>query len=63
VKVKYAFMKEHASEFGLAAMCRVLEIQRSGYYAWQRLPACARTREDKRLLGLIKDAWRESGSV
>ena len=56
-------MKAHASEFGLAAMCRVLGVQRSGYYAWQRLPACARAREDERLLGLIKHAWLESGSV
>ena len=63
MKAKYAFMKEHASEFGLAAMCRVLGVQRSGYYAWQRLPACARAREDERLLGLIKHAWLESGSV
>ena len=63
MKAKYAFMKEHASEFRLAAMCRVLGVQRSGYYAWQRLPACARAREDERLLGLIKHAWLESGSV
>jgi putative transposase len=63
VKAKYAFMKEHASDFGLVAMCRVLGVQRSGYYAWQRLPACTRAREDERLLGLIKQAWRESGSV
>lgn len=34
--------------FGLAAMCRVLDVQRSGYYAWQRLPACTRAREDAR---------------
>lgn len=32
-------------------------------YAWQRLPACARAHEDERLLGLIKHAWLESGSV
>jgi putative transposase len=63
VKAKYAFMKEHASDFGLVAMCRVLGVQRSGYYAWQRLPACTRAREDERLLGLIKHAWLESGSV
>ncbi len=31
-------MKQHAGEFGLAAMCRVLRVHRSGYYAWLRSP-------------------------
>ncbi|UNP27596.1 IS3 family transposase [Lysobacter gummosus] len=63
VKVKYAFMKQHADEFGLAAMCRVLGINRSGYYAWLHAPASARARDDQRLLGLIKHSWLESGSI
>ena len=41
----------------------MLGVQRSGYYAWQRLPASARAREEERLLGQIKHAWLESGSV
>lgn len=44
-------------------MCRVLGVQRSGFYAWQRHPQSDRTREDQRLLGLIKQAWLESGTV
>jgi len=53
VKVKYAFMKQHADEFRLAAMCRVLHVHRSGYYAWLRSPASASARDDQRLTGLI----------
>ena len=56
-------MKQHADEFGLAAMCRVLGINRSGYYAWLHAPASARARDDQRLLGLIKHSWLESGSI
>jgi putative transposase len=56
-------MRDHAREFRLIAMCRVLSIQRSGYYAWRRSPLCTRGHEDRRLLGLIKHAWLESGSV
>ncbi|HET9395205.1 MAG TPA: IS3 family transposase, partial [Nitrospiraceae bacterium] len=63
VKVKYAFMKQHADEFRLAAMCRVLHVHRSGYYAWLRSPASARARDDQRLIGLIKHCWLESGSI
>ncbi|ALN83600.1 integrase core domain protein [Lysobacter capsici] len=56
-------MKQHANEFGLAAMCRVLHVHRSGYYAWLREPTSARARDDQRLLGLIKHCWLESGSI
>ncbi|WP_282273475.1 IS3 family transposase [Stenotrophomonas sp. PS02298] len=63
VRAKYAFMKLHADQFGLAAMCRVLSVHRSGYYAWLRGPISHRERDDQRLLGLIKHSWLESGSV
>lgn len=56
-------MKRHADEFGLAAMCRMLGIHRSGYYAWLKEPASDRDKDDQRLLGLIKHSWLESGSV
>lgn len=56
-------MKQHADLFGLAAMCRMLGVHRSGYYAWRQGPASARERDDQRLLGLIKHSWLESGSV
>ncbi|WP_181360122.1 IS3 family transposase [Stenotrophomonas panacihumi] len=63
VKAKYAFMRAHAREFRLVAMCRVLGVQRSGYYAWVRHGTSVREREDQRLLGLIKHHWLASGGV
>lgn len=56
-------MKQHADEFSLAAMCRMLSVHRSGYYAWLKEPASDRDKDDQRLLGLIKHSWLESGSV
>ena len=56
-------MKEHARQFRLSSMCRVLGVHRSGYYAWRNEPMSARAKEDRRLLGLVKQAWLESGSV
>ena len=56
-------MRDHVREFSIAAMCRVLRIHRSGYYAWCRAPESARAREDRRLGGLVKQAWLESGCV
>ncbi|MGR5002062.1 IS3 family transposase [Vibrio celticus] len=44
-------------------MCQVLNIDRSGYYVWLKNPDSQRTIEDRRLLGLIKHSWLESGCV
>ena len=56
-------MRAHVREFRLVAMCRVLGVHRSGYYAWLRNGPSAREREDQRLLGLIKHHWLASGAV
>lgn len=42
-------------------MCRALEVEKSGFYAWLKKPQSQRQREDQRLLGQIKQSWIESG--
>jgi putative transposase len=42
-------------------MCRVLNVHRSGFYAWQKQPDSPRAIEDRRLLGQVKQYWIESG--
>ena len=44
-------------------MCRVLSVQRSGFYAWLKQPLSRLAKENERLTGLIKQAWLESGCV
>jgi len=56
-------MQAHRHEFRLCAMCRVLGVHRSGYYAWVAQAGSLREREDRRLLGLIKHYWLASGTV
>jgi len=41
-------------------MCKLLEVHRSGFYAWLKEPECRRAREDKYFLGQIKQFWLES---
>jgi putative transposase len=41
-------------------MCRVLEIHRSGFYAWLRNPLSRRAREDEWLVEQIRHFWNES---
>jgi putative transposase len=56
-------MQTHVQEFRLCAMCRVLKVNRAGYYAWLKSPQSERAKEDERLLGLIRHQWLASGSV
>jgi putative transposase len=39
------------------------DVHRSGYYAWKQRPDSPRRIENRRLLGLIKQSWLESGGV
>ncbi len=41
-------------------MCRVLEVSRSGFYAWLGRDESDRTREDRRLTALIRGIFEES---
>ncbi|MCY0389992.1 IS3 family transposase [Robbsia sp. Bb-Pol-6] len=63
IKARYAFMRVHINEHCLRTMCRVLDVHRSGFYAWQRQSDSKRKHEDVRLVGLIKHQWLASGSV
>jgi putative transposase len=49
--------------FSVQRMCKMLKIHPSGYYAWRTSPESLRAKEDRRLLGHIKQSWLESGAV
>ncbi|OVE09169.1 transposase, partial [Salmonella enterica subsp. enterica] len=34
--MKYVFIEKHQAEFNIKAMCRVLQIARSGWYVWHQ---------------------------
>jgi transposase InsO family protein len=48
--VKYAFIQTHQQEVRLARMCHVLQVSRSGFYAWQRRQPSARMRANQHLI-------------
>jgi hypothetical protein len=56
VRTTYEFIKAHRGTFGVQAICRVLNVAPSGYYAWLQQPLSRRAQEDARLLQLIR-AW------
>jgi putative transposase len=58
--MKYAFMALYAQEFSLKRMCRVLNVSRSGYYAWKRRSVSKRERDNEELLAQIRAAYQSS---
>jgi len=61
--MRFPFIRDHASEFPVEVMCRVLEVSRSGYYAWsQRKPG---PREERRaqLVEQIREAHEASDRI
>ncbi len=44
-------------------MCRVLKVHPSGFYAWLKSGLSRMAKRQRRLTGLIKQSWLESGCV
>jgi len=57
--VRYAWIFEHRDSFPITAMCRVLKVSRSGFYAWRGRPKCGRTQRRESLLSKIKAIHHE----
>jgi len=53
-------MKAQGHRFAIARMSRVLEVSRSGFYAWSTRRPCRRVREDVRLAAEIRRIHKNS---
>jgi transposase InsO family protein len=64
--VRFQWVHEHKDEFPVDQMCRVLEVSRSGYYAWmgrQGQPPGERARRRQELVEKIERAYEENRRV
>lgn len=61
--MRYAFIKAHEPQYPVRRLCYVMQVNRAGYYAWRKEPVSAKQQEDRRITGLIKQFWLESGGV
>jgi putative transposase len=58
--VKFCFIKGHRRRWPVAAICRVLRVSRSGFFAWLKRPASKRDRRRRELIEKIRAAHREN---
>jgi putative transposase len=56
-------MKANQAKFPVRAMCRVLDLSSSGYYAWLRRPPSKRAKRDAELVVQIRTAYDENRQV
>ncbi len=56
----YGFVKAHQACYRIATMCRVLDVSRSGYYAWLSREPSARAQANAVLLERIREIHSES---
>ena len=54
--MKFAFIHTEKAFWPVAALCDVLEVSRSGYYAWRGRPSSMRAIEDAQLVANIRAA-------
>ena len=47
--MRFAFILEEKAHFPVRCQCAVLEVTRSGFYAWCARPVAARTQDTQRL--------------
>lgn len=58
--MRFQFIKEHRDEFPVARMYKVLDVSRSGYYAWRKRPVSAREMANRELYKKIEAVYNES---
>jgi len=58
--VKYAFMAAHQQDYAVKIQCRVLEVARSGYYAWLKRPESERDKANQVLSAAIQASHERS---
>jgi transposase InsO family protein len=58
--VRFRWIQEQAGEFEVSIMCEVLQVSRSGYYAWVDRPASARVERQGRLIEQIRQSHQDS---
>ncbi len=58
--MRYQFIDCHRDEYAVGVLCRVLDVSRSGYYAWRGRPMSIREQQDQHLRAQIRRVHQKS---
>jgi transposase InsO family protein len=58
--MRYQFIQKHRKQFTLSALCRMLQVTCSGYYAWRQGPRSQRLQQDEQLSVSIRTIYDQS---
>jgi len=58
--MRFKFIKEHDSTLPVEKMCQVLDVSRSGFYAWDQRKKNKRQMENENLVKIIKEIFKQS---
>lgn len=58
--MRYAFVEQERPNYAVALLCRVMEVSRSGFYAWRRRPKSKRGQRDEALTKRIRAIHTQS---
>lgn len=60
--MKYVFIEKHQAEFNIKAMCRVLQVARSGWYVWHQRHHQINRRQRFRLVcdNVVREAFSDA---
>lgn len=58
--MRFRFILAEKASYPVALMCRVLQVSRSGFYAWVKRPESNRSRADRKLLVAIRASHEAS---
>ncbi|ECJ6095461.1 IS3 family transposase [Salmonella enterica] len=61
-EIKYVFIEKHQAEFSIKAMCRVLQVARSGWYVWHQRRHQTNRRQQFRLVydNAVREAFSDA---
>ena len=61
--MRFRFIDEHKGEYSISLMCRVLQVTRSGYYAWRKRPVSPREQASQALGREIRAIFEQHRGV
>lgn len=61
--MKYAWIRQHRDSFPVAAMCQVLEVSASGYYAWRERKPSPRAQRHERIQQAVEQVHAASHGI